>query len=200
MVPEELVQALNVQSESLEQLSLSLGFGLTRSQNVDESTFHLDLSAMEALRDLALDRRALRLLSPRGRTPIGRLPPNLESLKIFRLSLIPLRTIPASSMLGPKDLQMPLCEMALLKRIKNMYPGLQSLTYVLEYSTDFDGDFEDVIDAIPPEIRLLVRMSHSEMHRSQFQLNDAALEFLQERSVTLHERLGLHLRLGILVT
>ncbi len=200
MIPEELIQALNVQSESLEHLSLNLGFTLSRNQNVDDSTFHLDLSAMEALRDLELDRRALRLISPRGGTPVGRLPPSLSSLKIFRLSLIPLRTIPASSMLGPEDLQMPLCELNLLKRIKNMYPSLKNLSYVLEYSTDFDGDFEDAIDAIPLEIQLLVRMSHDAMYTSDFQLNRAALKNLQERSTILRERFGLHLKIGILVT
>lgn len=200
MVPEELIQALNVQSESLEHLSLSLGFALARSQSLDDPQYHLDLSALELLRNLELDRRALRLMAPRGRNPIGRLPPNIESLKVFRLPLIPLRTIPASSMLGPDDLQMPLCEINLLKRIKSMYPTLKTLTYVLEYSTDFDGDFEDAIDAIPPEIRLLVRMSHAEMHRSEFQLNNAAMKFLRDRSAILRERCDLQLRIGILVT
>lgn len=200
MIPQELVAALNVQSESLEQLSLGLGFSLTRSHSVDDTRYHLDLSALEALRTLDLDRRALKLMAPRGRGPIGRLPPNIESLKICRLPLIPLRSFPASSLLGPEDLQMPLCELGLLRRIKSFHPELKDLTYVLEYSTDFDSDLEDAFDAVPPEIRTLVRLSHEEMHQSEFRFNAAGLRFLNDRATGLREKCGLQLRVGIVVT
>ena len=197
MIPEELVEALNVQKDSLEHLSLSLGFSLRPGQHVDDPQYHLDFSALDSVRLLELDSRALKLMAPRGRNPMGRLPPNVQTLKIFRLKLNPLRDIPDSAVLGPTDLNMPFCNVALLRRIKNAYPAFKTLEYVMEYSTDFDGELED---AIQREILILVRLSHTEMHRSKFRLSDEALRIIQDRSATFQEKFGIHLRLSISVT
>jgi hypothetical protein len=197
MIPEELVEALNVQKDSLEHLSLSLGFALRPGQHVDDPQYHLDFSALNSLRVLELDSRSLKLMAPRGRNPIGRLPPNVETLKVFRLKLNPLRDIPDSAVLGPTDLNMPLCNVALLRRIKNAYPAFKTLQYVMEYSTDFDGELED---AIQLEILILVRLSHDEMHRSKFRLSDEALKILQDRSATIQEKFGIGMKLSIVVT
>jgi hypothetical protein len=197
MIPEELIEALNVQKDSLEHLSLSLGFTLRLGHHVDDPQYHLDFSALQLLRVLELDNRALKLLAPRGRNPMGRLPPNIENLKVFRLKLNPLRDPRESAVLGPTDLNMPFCNVALLRRIKNEYPGFQGLEYVMEYSTDFDGELED---AIKREILILVRLSHDEMHRSEFRLSDEALKILQDRSTTIQEKFGIQLKLSILVT
>lgn len=197
MIPEELTEALNVQKESLEHLSLNLGFSLRKSQHVDDAQYHLDFSALESLRVLELDSRASRLMAPRGRTPMGRLPPNVETLKVFRLKLNPLRDIPDSAVLGPTDLNMPFCTIALLRRIKDAYPKLKRLEYVMEYSADFDGELEDTIQG---EILILIRLSHNEMHRSKFRLSDEALKLVRERSATMKEKLGIQIKLGILIT
>lgn len=197
MIPEELVDALNVQKDSLEHLSLSLGFGLRIGQHVDNPQYHLDFSRLESLRVLELDSRAIKLMAPRGRTPMGRLPPNVETLKVFRLKLNPLRDIPDSAVLGPADLNMPFYDIVLLRRIKDAYPRFTRLEYVMEYSTDFDGELED---AIQRELLILVRSSHSEMHRSKFRLSDEALKILHERSATIREKFGIGIKLGILVT
>lgn len=197
MVPEELVEVLNVQKDSLEHLSLSLGFTLKPGQHVDDPRFHLDFSAFDSLRMLELDSRALKLVAPRDRNPVGRLPPNVETLKVFRLKLNPLRDIPDSAVLGPTDLNMPFCNVALLRRIKNAYPRFRTLEYVMEYSTDFDGELED---AIQREILILVRLSHKEMHRSKFRLSDEALKILQDRSATVWEKFRIQMKLSILVT
>jgi hypothetical protein len=197
MIPEELIDALNVQKESLEHLSLSLGFSLRIGQHVDDPQYHLDFSALESLRVLELDSRASRLMAPRGRTPMGRLPPNVETLKVFRLKLNPLRDIPDSAVLGPTDLNMPFCTIALLRRIKDVYPRFKRLEYVMEYSTDFDGELED---AIQRQILILVRLSHNEMHRSKFRLSGEALKLLGERSATIKEKFGIQIKLSILVT
>jgi hypothetical protein len=197
MIPEQLVEALSVQKDSLEHLSLSLGFALRISQNVDDPQYHLDFSALASLRILELDSRASKLMAPRGRTPMGRLPPNVETLKVFRLKLNPLRDIPDSAVLGPTDLNMPFCNVALLRRIRNAYPRFKRLEYVMEYSTDFDGELED---AIQQEILVLVRLSQSEMHRSNFRLNEEALKILRDRSATIQEKFRVQMKLGILVT
>ena len=196
MIPKELTNALNVQKESLEHLSLSLGFCLRIGQHVDDPQYHLDFSAFESLRVLELDSRASKLMAPRGRTPMGRLPPTVETLKIFRLRLNPLRDIPDSAVLGPTDLNMPFSTVALLRRIKDAYPKFKRLEYLMEYSADFDGELED---AIQPEILILVRLSHGDMHRSKFRLSDDALKLLGERSATIKE-FGIQMKLGILVT
>ena len=197
MIPEELVEALNLQKDTLEHLSLSLGFSLRLGQHVDDPQYHLDFSALDVLRVLELDSRALRLVAPRGRSPMGRLPPNLDTLKIFRLKLNPLRDIPDSAVLGRTDLNMPFFNIAMLRRIKNAYPGFRKLEYAMEYSTDFDGELED---AIQREILILVRQNHSEMHRSKFRLSDEALKYLQDRSVIIQDKFGIQLKLSILVT
>jgi hypothetical protein len=194
MIPEELINALNVQKDSLEHLSLNLGFTLRLGQHVDDPQYHLDFSALKLLRFLELDNRALKLMAPRGRNPMGRLPPNIETLRVFRLKLNPLRDLPV---LNPTDLNMPFCNVALLHRIKNAYPGFKGLEYVMEYSTDFDGELEDVIRR---EVLNLVRLSHDEMHRSEFRLSAEALKMLQDRSATIQERFGIQLKLSILVT
>lgn len=128
---------------------------------------------------------------------MGRLPPNVETLKVFRLKLNPLRNIPDSAVLGPKDLNMPFYTIALLRRIKDVYPRFKRLEYVMEYSTDFDGELED---AIQREILILVRLSHNEMHRSKFRLSGEALKLLGERSATIKEKFGIQIKLSILVT
>jgi hypothetical protein len=197
MIPEELIDALNVQKDSLEHLSLSLGFTLRPGQHVDDPQYHLDFSALELLRVLELDNRALKLMGPKGRNPMGRLPPNIETLKVFRLKLNPLRDLHGSAVLGPADLSLPFCNVALLRRIKNAYPGFKELEYVMEYSTDFDGELED---AIQREIFNLIRLSHDEMHRSEFRLSDEALKMLQDRSTNIQEKFDIQLKLGILVT
>ena len=197
MIPEELVEALIVQKDSLEHVSLSLGFSLRPGQHVDDPRYQLDFSALDAVRVLELDSRALKLMVPRGRTPMGRLPPNVETLKVFRLKLNPLRDIPESAVLGPTDLNMPFCNVAFLRRIKNAYPRFKTLEHCMEYSTDFDGELED---AIQREILILVRLSHSEMHRSKFRLSDEALKMLQDRSATFQEKFAIRLKLSILVT
>jgi hypothetical protein len=197
MIPKELTDALNVQKESLEHLSLSLGFCLKRGQHVDDPQYHLDFSALESLRVLELDSRASKLMAPRGRTPMGRLPPNVETLKIFRLKINPLRDIPGSAVLGPTDLNMPFSTIALLRGIKDAYPKFKRLEYLMEYSADFDGELED---AIQPEILILVRLSHNDMHRSKFRLSDDALKLLGEHSATIKEKFGIQMKLGILVT
>jgi hypothetical protein len=194
MIPEELIDALNVQKDSLEHLSLNLGFTLRLGQHVDDPQYHLDFSALKLLRFLELDNRALKLMAPRGRNPMGRLPPNIETLRVFRLKLNPLRDLPV---LNPTDLNMPFCNVALLHRIKNAYPGFKGLEYVMEYSTDFDGELEDVIRR---EVLNLVRLSHDEMHRSEFRLSAEALKMLQDRSATIQEKFGIQLKLSILVT
>ncbi len=193
MIPKELTDALNVQKESLEHLSLSLGFCLRIGQDVDDPQYHLDFSALESLRVLELDSRATKLMAPRDRTPMGRLPPNVETLKIFRLKLNPLN----SAVLGPTDLNMPFSTIALLRRIKDAYPKFKRLEYLMEYSTDFDGELED---AIQLEILNLIRLSHNDMHRSKFRLSDDALKLLGERSATIKEKFGIQIKLGILVT
>jgi hypothetical protein len=197
MVPEALIGALNVQKDSLEHLSLNLGFTLRLGQHVDDPQYHLDFNAFKLLRVLELDNRALKLMSPKDRTPMGRLPPNIEALKVFRLKLNPLRDHRDYAVLGSADLNMPICKLALLWRIKNEYPGFQRLEYVMEYSTDFDGELQD---AIQRELLNLVRSSHDEMHRSEFRLSGEALKVLQERSTTIQEKLGIQLKLSILVT
>ena len=197
MIPEKLIDALNVQKDSLEHLSLSLGFTLRLGQHVDDPQYHLDFSAFELLRVLELDNRALKLMAPRGRNPMGRLPPNIETLKVFRLKLNPLLDLRGSAVLGPTDLNMPFCSVALLHRINNAYPGFKELEYVMECSSDFDGDLED---AVQREIFNLVRLNHDEMHRSEFRLSDDALKILQDRSTTIQEKFGIQLKLGILVT
>jgi hypothetical protein len=197
MIPEELVEALNVQKDTLEHLSLNLGFSLRPRQHVDDHQYHLDFSALESLRILELDSRASRLMAPKGRTPMGRLPPHVETLKVFRLKLNPLRDIPDSAVLGPTDLNLPFCNTALLRRIKDAYRGLKKLEYVMEYSTDFDVELED---AIQREILVLVRRSHNEIHHSKFRLNDEALKILQDRAATILEKFGIRTKLSILVT
>jgi hypothetical protein len=197
MIPEELIDALNVQKDSLEHLSLNLGFTLRLGQHVDDPQYHLDFSALKLLRFLELDNRALKLMAPRGRNPMGRLPPNIETLKVFRLKLNPLRDLRDYAVLNSTDLNMPFCNVALLHRIKNAYPGFKGLEYVMEYSTDFDGELED---AIRREILNLVRLSHDEMHRSEFRLSDEALKMLQDRSTNIQEKFDIQLKLSILVT
>lgn len=77
-------------TDSLEHLSLSLGFLRHGFQNINQPGQHLNLTAFYAMKQLDLDVRTINLVRVRAVCDHGtwrRLPPNLETIKIFGIPL-----------------------------------------------------------------------------------------------------------------
>lgn len=77
-------------SESLEHLSLSLGYMRQGFQHINQPGQHLNLSTFQALKQVDLDVRTVNLIRARGVCDHGtwrRFPPNLETLKVFGIPL-----------------------------------------------------------------------------------------------------------------
>ncbi|KAK7899955.1 hypothetical protein LTR67_003701 [Exophiala xenobiotica] len=89
--PGYFVDALAVHCiDSLEYLSLSLGHLRQGFQNINHAGQHLDLTPFHALKQLELDVRTVNLVRIRvqcDHATSRRLPPNLETLKIFGIPL-----------------------------------------------------------------------------------------------------------------
>lgn len=76
--------------ESLEYLSLSLGYARPSQTSIHEPGHHLNLTEFLALKHLDLDVRTANLIRVRQRcdhSTYRRLPPNLETLKVFGIPL-----------------------------------------------------------------------------------------------------------------
>ncbi|KAI1608707.1 hypothetical protein EDD36DRAFT_90939 [Exophiala viscosa] len=77
-------------TDSLEHLSLSLGYLRQGPQGINHSSQHLNLTAFHAMKQLDLDVRTVNLVrirAPCDHATWRRLPPNLETLKIFSIPL-----------------------------------------------------------------------------------------------------------------
>jgi hypothetical protein len=89
--PKRFVEALAKHCRnSLEWLSLSLGYIRRQHQSIDQAGQHLDLTRFHKIQHLELDAKTTFLVIPAIDCDHGlwrRLPPKLESLKIFDISL-----------------------------------------------------------------------------------------------------------------
>ena len=121
---------------SLEHLSLSLGYTRQGFQHINHPGQHLNLSVFPALKQLDLDFRTVNLVRVRAlcdHTTWRRLPPNLETLKIFG---VPLGERPPFRAL--RRVWFPFDTCIATEKSKHGVPLLKNLIYSYEYYREDD--------------------------------------------------------------
>ena len=199
MIPHELSSALCNQRSSLENLSLSLGFGDGQAHQIDNPRFLVDLHEMSTLTRLEVDSSALNLICPKRRSLVNswrRMPPKLESLKVFALQLA---GIPSSLFLRMIDLPRPFSDDAEIMRwqkIKQLHPNMRKLEYGFVYAAPFGGQIDD---AVLQNFPLFVRMTRALSENRTFELDPPGKRATQELATELDKKCGLQLGLSISV-
>lgn len=126
--PADLVEALSRHcGESLEWLSLSLGYTRDRHHHINQSGHHLNLSAFTNIRHLQVDMVTVFLLVPLRYCDHNlwrRLPPRLTSLKVFDIVAL---MDPPFSALGRE--YWPFHDCVVKEKVRHGLQHLQKLTY-----------------------------------------------------------------------
>lgn len=139
-------------AESLEHLSLSLGFTRPITQEIDYPGQHLNLTFFYAMKQLDLDIRTVLLIRPKScdHATWRRLPPNLETLKVFG---IPLGERPPFQ--ARRRPWLPLDACLASEKAKHGVRALKTIIYSYEYYRTDDviprlsiSDDEDSVDDI----------------------------------------------------
>ena len=150
--PASFVEAIEQHCvESLESLSLSLGYRRLTGQSINQVGKYLNLTSFENLKYLEVDRGSITLL----RLPScdhqtwRRLPPNLETLKIFSIPLTQ-----RSPFRPPVTPRLPLDQCFIETKAKHGVQKLNKLIFTYEYyrhetdlilrTPDRNGGFRDI--------------------------------------------------------
>ena len=179
--PLELGEALLAQQESLESLSLSLGFLLSRNGLLYSPTCHLDLTSFAAIRYLELDLATVYLMTTFPRCTESdhrswwRAPPHLECFKISRIRM-QRDYRPAALSFG--SLRMPLLQCIIANKAKHGVPSLKTMTYAYECA---------------PQMELGLNYDH----HSEFCLDEESLRIVAELSSRLAKAADVSLRLQL---
>ncbi|KIW75286.1 hypothetical protein Z517_12060 [Fonsecaea pedrosoi CBS 271.37] len=150
-------------THSLEHLSLSLGYSRPSHQPFSHPGQHLNLSAFRALKQLDLDVRTVNLIRVRAvcdHATWRRLPPNLETLKVFG---IPLGDRPPFH--ARRRVWFPFETCIVTDKAKHGVQLLSNLVYSYEYyreddeprlTVSEDGETEEQINQVVLAQRLMV--------------------------------------------
>lgn len=125
--------------DSLETLSLSLGYRITTAAAMNFPGRALDLRLMTRLTDLSLSWSSLTLICPRpfcDHQTYRRLPPTIETLRVFGVPLIALRG-------GPL---VPFQSCVYKHKTAHGLPNLKTIVYTYEYQTPIGRTSRGVIE------------------------------------------------------
>ena len=164
VIPGFFVEAISQHSiESLEHLSLSLGYSRPSHQSFNHPSQHLNLSKFYALKQLDLDVRTVNLVRIRNSCDHAtwrRLPPNLDTLKVFG---IPLGDRPPFH--ARRRVWFPFETCIAREKAKHGLRLLKNLIYSYEYyrgddeatlGISDDGDAEEQVSQVVVAQRLMV--------------------------------------------